>query len=217
MFGEFWDGNAQWFSRDGTDAMFGGLYQWIEYVWSFTVQSDEEGPRAVLSVDVDCDGIGWRLLYREKNPLPWLSENPYDPMFSATGADPMFPAQAVKPWRPWPGRVQPVRAAMYDFRLVVPGGSEQFRISALSVSVSSDARVRHVLGLSVPALGGTRIPPGEDEWRSVQEVRVVPLGVQAARSVVLPDRNRTKGPWLAAFDAAGAAVAQTVDATLRGY
>lgn len=217
MFGETWGLEAPWFARNDNVAMFGDLYQWIEYVWSFTVNADEGGPGAVLSIDCSCTGVGWRLMYRERDPLPWMPDNPYEPMFNVDTAEPMFPVQDVRPWRPWPGRLLDVGVGRYDLRLIVPGGHEQFRVDALSVSLSRVARVRHVQGLAVPALGGTRAPPG-DEWTKIVEVQPTPVGTVEPRLVPVTDKSGAKGPALRTIDqATGEQVDQLLDVTIRGY
>ena len=215
MFGEFWGGAAPWFDRDGSGDMFGGHYYWIEYVWNETVNCGEEGHLAVLSIDIECDGIGWRLQYRERNPLPMFSTDPFALMFSATGSDDMFTAQSPKPWRPWPGRLNPLGVGRYDFRLIVPGGHKVSYVTALSVSISSEARVRHVTGLSVPALGGTRVPPG-DAWRKIVEVRPVAIHEPTPTQVAIVDKPGAKGPALRTYQG-GVETTVIVDTVVRGY
>ena len=215
MFGETWGKDSPWFGRDPNALMFGSLYQWGEYTWSFTVRSWEGGPRAVLSVDVESAAIGWRLMYRQRNPLPWFDSDPFAPMFGAP-TDPMFPDQSPKPWRPWPGRLLDVEIGRYDFRLILPGGRSQWTVSRLKVSLSSEARMRHVSGLVVPANGGTRAPPG-DEWRKIVHVQPIAM-TSAARLVPVAHKSKGSGPALRVFDPlTGAQVATVVDVTIRGY
>lgn len=215
LFGGIWGGESRMFCRNGSIGLFGTVYQWIEYVWSYTVDPGDCGPRATLTINADITAEGWRLEYRVNNPLPWIPENPFDPMFSATGADPMFPAQAVKPWRPWPGRLTPLQCGQYDFRLIVPGGHEQSIVTSLSIAVSSEARVRHVTGLVVPALGGTRVPPG-DRWKRIVEVRPIPAGASRDTVVTLDHKSGASGPSLHTF-VAGVESAAVVDTVVRGY
>lgn len=214
MFGEFYGGEQRWLNVRPAHAMFAGLYQWMEYVWSYTVHCGEEGPRAVLSIDCASTAEGWRIQYRVNNPLPMFEPDPYATWFGAPG-DPMFDPHTPKPWRPWPGRLLAIAPGQYDFRLIVPGGHEIRRVTRLSVTVSSEARVRHVTGLEVPALGGTRVPPG-DRWRRIVEVRPVPMGVISPTYVAVDSKSGAKGPSLQTFQAAGAATV-LLDATIRGY
>jgi hypothetical protein len=215
LFGLMWGGAARCFNRNGAGNFSGTLYSWIEYVWSFTVHCGEEGPRSTLTADVTCTGEGWRLEYRLNEPEPWFPLNPHDPLFSTTGSDPMFTSQSPKPWRPWPGRLNPVAVGKYEFRLMVPGGFESAVVSALAVTVSSEARVRHVQGLSVPALGGTRASPGE-EWRRIAEVRTVAATTGTPVEVGVTSRSRAKGPALRTY-VNGTETTTLLDVTIRGY
>ncbi len=217
MFGETWGLEAPWWPRSSNAPMFGDLYQWMEYVWSFTVHAGEGGPGAVLSIDCACTGVGWRLMYRQHNDVAWFPDNPFEAMFDPDPAAAMFPENAVKPWRPWPGRLLDVGCGQYDFRLIVPGGHEQAEVSALSVSLSNVARTRHVTGLSVPANGGTRVPPG-DPWRKIVEVKPTPVGTSSPRLIPVTSKSGAKGANILTLDqASGAEVATLVDVVVRGY
>lgn len=215
--GEFWGDAAPMFARDDAHAGLGDLYQWIEYVWNFTVHSGEGGPGAVLSIDCECTGVGWRLLYRERDPLPFFSDNPYDPGFDPDDAAPGFPEQDVRPWRPWPGRLLDVAVGRYDLRLVVPGGHEAAMVTRLAVTVSRVARTRHVTGLAVPSNGGTRVPPG-DQWHKIVEVKPTPVGVAEPRLVPVVHKSGSSGPAIRTIDqATDQQVATVVDVVIRGY
>jgi hypothetical protein len=215
LFGQIWLDAARAFARNGAASLFGTYYQWIEYVWSVTVHCGEEGPRSTLTVDASVSAEGWRIEYRLHEPDPCWPINPHDAMFSATPSDPIFTTQSPKPWRPWPGRLNPVAVGQYDFRLIVPGGYEAAVVSGLAVTISSEARVRHVQALAVPALGGTRASPGE-EWRRIAEVRTVAATTGTPVEVGVTSRSRAKGPALRTY-VSGVETTTLLDVTIRGY
>lgn len=220
MFAPVWGGHTEWISRRGTDTLFGTTaYRWMEYVWTHTVATGQDGPRAVMSVDVAVVAttygheMPWRLQYRRPSSALWIPIDPWGEMIPTSGSAEMLPTESMREWRPWPGRLLGVEAGAYEFRLLVPGGHQRARVTRLSVSVSSEPRVRHVTGLSVPALGGTRVPPGE-AWREIVEARVLPISGTPTNIPVL-DKARAKGPALTAVQGDAAATA-LVDVVLRG-
>ena len=222
FFGSVWAGNGPWLDRRGASTFFGETqYQWIEYVWEYEVHTNEDGPRAVLSADIAVVSAAsghpmpWRLMYRRKCALPWISTDPFAAWIPASGSAEFIPTQATRPWRPWPGRLLGAEVGVYEFRLLVPGGREQAKVTTCSVSVSSEPRTRHITGLSIPALGGTRIPPGET-WRSVVEVRVTPVGTATPTDVPLTHKSGAKGPAVRTFQS-GTEATVLVDALIRGY
>jgi len=219
MFGETWGDGAAWFADDGADLMFGDLFEWVEYVFPFTVHAGEEGPRSALSVDCASGAVGWRLQYRLNNSLAWFDPDPYALMFSATGGDPMFTAQSPKYWRPWPGRLQPVEVGRYDFRLIVPGGPRQYTVTALAVTVSSDPLTERTEGLSIPANGGTRHTPAtRATFRKIVEVEARQVGTDDPMTVVTTHKSPASGPAFRAYTSDGAVETTTlVDVTVRGY
>lgn len=221
FFAPVWGGHAEWLSRDGGDFFTREIvYDWIEYLWDFEVHCGEDGPRSALTVDVavvsEARGfeVPWRLQYRRKCSTPWIPIDPWGVWIPTDGADEWIPTESVRPWRSWPGRVLGAEVGVFQFRLLVPGGHERATVTRLSTSISSEPRVRHVTGLVVPALGGTRLPPG-DAWRDVIDVRVTPVGTANLTIVPMPDKSRAKGPAVQAFQD-GVAVSVVVDAVIRG-
>lgn len=222
FFAPVWGGDAEWLSRNGSAKFFHTEpYQWIEYLWEFEVHCGEDGHRSVLTADVDVVATTyrheppWRLQYRRKCSEVFIPIDPFEAWLPADGSDEWIPTESTRNWRPWPGRLLGAEVGVYEFRLLVPGGMERADVETLSVSISSEPRVRHVTGLSIPALGGTRVSPG-DAWRHVVVSSVRPVSVTAPVTVPVIDKSKAKGPAIQAYQD-GVAVTALIDVELRGY
>lgn len=161
-------------------------------------------------VDLRAAGAASRVLWR-----PILA------MWSADGAL-LWTADAALMWSAaapsdWADLVAPIPASLLPARLrvEVAGGEMRPRITALTAHLDA-APVTEVLADVPLGAGGARLPI----TRSYAAISAVVATLQAgtgARTLKVLDKDAALGPLLQAYDAAGAGIAASVDATIHGY
>lgn len=188
-------------------------YQWMEYVFSLTVDPTEEGPETVLSLDVVTSARRWRLAYRRRYPVRAWTGNPTAPYW--TGASNPVWSQDAVPFGPWPGRLVGVKAGRYDFRLLCAAQFDEYTVSVCKARLSEPQRVVRVPAQSVSLLS-SRAHPGAS-FRELLEVRATRVGSDASTiSPAVQQLHRRKGPVLSATQS-GTPVDTELDVVLIGH
>lgn len=218
FFGQHLGDAAPFMPWDDTAEFYGDRWRWIEYVWAFKVSACEgvtDCTRLTLDVVVESPNAPYRLEYRRPSSVPFYAENDKAP-FYPTGSEPFYGGGA-EPWQRWPGKLDSVRGGEYRFRLLVPGGRQQARITSVVTHLSMPDRSEFFESVPVGPLGGTRVRPSRP-FNRVREVWTQHrLGSADGARVDVDDKDRTNGPRLVSKLADGSGASSVVDVELKGF
>lgn len=215
------DGTTAMWATDSATAMWTSsatlmwgapLYKAMAYEFRVTTAQALEGLR--LTLDADITGDAHFIQYREASTNAMWDADGSTPMWSADNAN--APIWTVGPWIVWLGELAMKASGSYDFRITCDAGPVRGRIDALSAIVDVPDIVQPVDDFTVSA-GGSRLPLE----RPFSVIKAVNLTLQdngsGARTARVIDKDAAFGPLIKCFDAAGAAVAGSVDAIIQGY
>lgn len=214
--GKLWGSAAMAWRDSSAEDRWVSPKRWLEYVFSITVDSLEEGPTTVLSIDIETTARRWRLSYRRRYQDRAWTGNPKAPYWTLDGN----PAWTDTPrhFVPWPGRLVGVHAGLYEFRLLCGSDFPPFSVTACKARLSASPRTAIIPAVPVTSLGGTRLPiVDETPWRKVVEVEAHVLGATDSRQLVLRDVNHAKGPAVLVFSEPGVQSDELVHAKVHGY
>jgi hypothetical protein len=211
--GDMWtadDSAAMWAADDMAPMWPPISYLSPEYLFAVTVDDRvPDGTRMYSRQTVQPDG--WTLEYREDgNADMWTGDS--NAMWAADDTSAAW-ADADQ-WTDWPKSIQPVAGQRYQFRLAVPGGAQQGRVSQLRLIVDVPDRLETHPDVPVPE-DGTFIPANSEYI----ELVAVNLTLQGNDQSVTPRviTKQTTGATVRCYDAGGNPVAGVVDAIFKGY
>lgn len=188
---------------------------WASVIWPALAYEEDldfltpPGSGRVL-VDLRADGAGARVLWRAIAKM-WTSDTAA--MWTADTAL-MWPAQATADWVPLAAPI-PASALPAAIRVEIDGGPTRPRVTALVARLDAEP-VTELLADVALAAGGTRLPIVRS-YTQIAAVVATLQGGTGARTLKVIDKDEALGPLLQAFDAAGAGIAATIDATIHGY
>jgi len=188
---------------------------WASVIWPALAYEEDldfltpPGSGRVL-VDLRADGAGARVLWRAIAKM-WTSDAAA--MWTADAAL-MWPAQATADWAPLAVPI-PASALPAAIRVEIDGGVTRPRVTALVARLDAEP-VTELLADVALAAGGTRLPIVRS-YTQIAAVVATLQGGTGARTLKIIDKDETLGPLLQAYDAAGAGIAATIDATIHGY
>lgn len=204
------DSTAMWAADDSTAMWPPTSYLSPQYLFSVTVDERvPNGTRMYSRQEVTPDG--WAMEYRDDgNADMWTGDS--NAMWSTDSAN-QWNANA-DPWTAWPGSIQPEAGQRYQFRLTVPGGAAQGRVTQLKMVVDVPDRTETHAGVSVPDAGV--FIPADTEFI---ELVAVNLTLQGSAGAVTPRviNKSSSGAEIRCYDAAGNPAAGVVDAIFKGY
>lgn len=159
-------------------------------------------------------GETWSIDYRTAGDGLYLPDggDPYLPV----GGDPYL--EGWSDWRAWPGVLEQVARAPYEFRISIAAGDVQGVISGLTAELDVDDISERFEDLAIAA-SGTRIPLTKP-FRKIVALEDLAIqdesGSATAVGIRFGDKS-TAGPLLYAVDAAGVKVTAVIDGNVRGY
>jgi len=129
-----------------------------------------------------------------------------------------IPPSSTGDFVPFPGFIRHTEAGTYAFRLTVPSqfGGTPPTVDDIIVSLDVEDVTESLENVSI-ANTGTRLPI----TKTYRGIAFVSLTLQTdgsgAASLKIDDKDPDDGPLVYAYNAAGTAVATTIDAFIRGY
>lgn len=199
--------------RSPSDLFWTQRYAPMAYTTSFVPDADKV-PCALL-LDLTVNAPAWTLEYRVSGAELFYSGTPSTLMWSGVASTPMW-SQVSQDWLPWPGRIAHATQQVYEFRVTTQSGPVQGSITKYQIVLDVPDVLERMDNVAISA-GGTRLTL----TRTYRAISNVSLTVQedggSAITAKAIDKNPTTGPLVKCFDAAGVAVAGTVDATVQGY
>lgn len=184
-------GGSLFYSAYGAADFYGDKFEKVTYLFSFDVASGDAGSQMTVTADVT-NALSYQIDY--------------------------IPPSSTGDYVPFPGLIPFAEEGTYEFRLTIP---EQFDVLTPTVDdiiVTLDVP-DIVEGLEDVTISntGTRLPI----TKTYRGISVVSLTLQTdgsgAVALKIDDKNHTSGPLVYAYNAAGTAVATTIDAIIRGY
>jgi hypothetical protein len=189
----FWGADtARFWPASGTALFWAGTYQQMVYAFSYAVTGTSVGARILLQTTMVAES--WTLEYE-----------------ASAGV-----------WLPFPGALENVAAATYNFRIITFAAASQAVLSRLTLIVDADDLTTTYNNVAIAATTGTRLTLAAT-YRAITQVTATVLasGGETAISTIVADQQNTaganNGPLIRCYDQAGAVVAGHVNATIRGY
>jgi hypothetical protein len=185
---------------------------------AMTYEAQNYSPAAVLTgslmtLDFSIAADPYFIEYRITGAAPLYSTTPADPFYGPD--DSMAFYAPAGDYAAWPGQIAVTRQP-YDFRVRTSQGPTQGVLSAFSVIVDAPDIEQQVNDLAIGS-GGTRVTLTEP-FTEVSNIQIT-LEDDGGSAVTARyvDKSIALGPLIKCFNAAGSAVAGTVDVRLKGY
>jgi predicted phage tail protein len=210
--GLFWGSGTAKFYGGAAGLFWQASYLELRYTATLTPTSAESGPGRIL-LDSMIAGNGYK--------LEWKSTGSQNQFWSGGGDFWGAAANAFwtdsPDWSPWPGEVSPIPNIELQFRATAYAGIRQGAISAFSIVLDVPDVIEELEDAAISSAGTTRLPITKT-FRAIKSVKLTLQDIATgAIGVKAFDKDEVNGPLVKAYDATGALVDASVDATVQGY
>lgn len=205
---QFWGNEASRFWVDDAEPFWGQNFKELQY--ATTVQLTTATPRGEIYVEPVYEGESLAIEYQP------------DAMFWTGDANPFWTSDANEFWAELDGEMTAFPGSLtatqgtYFFRFTIPAGARQGKITGLDFVHDVPDVVERLPDVAIGS-GGTRLTL----TKTFEAITAISITVQddAGTGITarIKDKNISLGPLIEVLDAAGAAVAGTVDAVVQGY
>lgn len=217
------DGVKQWNANPATPEWTSNFSPMV-YQWQYTVASTAvPGNLQVLIAFANvANASGWVLEYRkDTTTVAFWSGTDSDPMWGPSDSAAFWNAGNFNDWQTFPGQLA-AEAAVYQFRLTVPGGSNQAVVNNITTQVDVPDVIEKINPMSVASGTGSRVPITK-KFKVVTAVHFNEVnGSTGGRTYVIAEPGAYPttigaGPLIKIIDSSNAVVAGTVNVTVLGY
>lgn len=168
---------------------------------------------STLTIDAAIAGAPVHIEYRQEGPNAFYAESDGAAFYSTDDNAPFY---APPPgWSVWPGALV-ISRQPYNFRLITGYGAVRGQITALVLTIDAPDIEQELQDVAI-APGGTRLAL----TKPFSVVKNLQYTIQAdggtAVNAKILDKDAVLGPLIKCIDAAGAFVAGTIDARVKGY
>lgn len=209
----YWSEDSAMFWGIDTDKFWPDLlYSQLVYEFSYSVPSEYAGERILLETTIVGDAA---IFYRklDNSATFWADDSS---TYWGTDSSLFWHTAANTPeWLPWPGSIEGIEEAQYQFKIDIPKSETQSIIDEVAVIIDADSIIEIFTDVAISA-AGTRVPLSLIT-HAVTNVQGTPQGSGTGISVVAVDKNVTSGPLIKVFDDTGTAVSGVVDLSIGGY
>jgi hypothetical protein len=210
------DGRSMW--HVATDLFWTQMFHELTYQTSILPDADKVP--CTLLLDLTVAAQAWSVFYRTSgSALFWTGTSGTTYWGTSTAS---FWSAIAEGWLSWPGRVEEATRQVYEFQLTAQSGVVQAIVSKYQIKIDVPDVIERMNDVVIAATTGTRLTLSQS-YRAISNVN---LALQndggTAQTVKIEDKGTggpplTGGPLIKCYDAAGAVVAGTIDATVQGY
>jgi len=204
----FWNPDDNRFWATGANPFWTSSY--LDMVYQFSVSPGASNAGGSMTLLLATDGAATTIEYAV-DTLFWGAGVA---TFWGAGADPFWDVTQLD-FSPFPGRIDAYDKS-HVFRISIAGGPEIGLITVLQARIDVPDIIERFEDVAIAAIG-TRLALTQ----TYRDIRLVNLTAQkdagTGVSARIVDKNFTLGPKIEVLDAAGTAVAGTIDAVVQGY